>query len=116
MPSMKRSPGTTNAAHWVSYYVACSTSWIMPPRSPVMDMGLCNWSEIRISYLAGAFGGAAAAGAMLLPRALLFSSPLGLVGGLFSAVVEGPALRVTLPCVIHITMLREFHRHGNPFK
>ena len=41
------SPGTTNAAHWVSYYVACSTSWIMPPRSPVMDMGLCNWSEIR---------------------------------------------------------------------
>lgn len=30
-------------------------------------------------------------------------------------VVEGPALRVTLPCVIHITMLREFHRHGNPF-
>ena len=27
------------------------TSWIMPPRSPVMDMGLCNWSEIRISYL-----------------------------------------------------------------
>ena len=24
----------------------------MPPRSPVMDMGLCNWSEIRISYLA----------------------------------------------------------------
>ena len=23
----------------------------MPPRSPVMDMGLCNWSEIRISYL-----------------------------------------------------------------
>ncbi|MDW5500333.1 hypothetical protein R6Y99_11090, partial [Pseudomonas lundensis] len=25
--------------------------WIMPPRSPVMDMGLCNWSEIRISYL-----------------------------------------------------------------
>ncbi|MFN4322935.1 MAG: hypothetical protein ACK4E9_13145, partial [Aeromonas media] len=39
------------AAHWVSYYVACSTSWIMPPRSPVMDMGLCNWSEIRISYL-----------------------------------------------------------------
>lgn len=51
MPSMKRSPGTTNAAHWVSYYVACSTSWIMPPRSPVMDMGLCNWSEIRISYL-----------------------------------------------------------------
>ncbi|HDT6079345.1 TPA: DUF3944 domain-containing protein [Aeromonas veronii bv. veronii] len=65
--------------------------------------------------LAGAFGGAAAAGAMLLPRALLFSSPLGLVGGLFSAMVEGPALRVTLPCVIHITMLREFHRHGNPF-
>ncbi|MGL4936293.1 DUF3944 domain-containing protein [Shewanella sp.] len=63
--------------------------------------------------LAGAFGGAA--GAMLLPRALLFTSPFGIIGGLFSAVVEGPALRVTLPCVVHITMLREFHRHGNPF-
>ncbi|WP_212591157.1 hypothetical protein, partial [Aeromonas salmonicida] len=29
--------------------------WIMPPRSPVMDMGLCNWSEIRISYLGDGF-------------------------------------------------------------
>ena len=51
MPSMKRSPGTTNAAHWVSirrvfYFLDHAAPF------PVMDMGLCNWSEIRISYLA----------------------------------------------------------------
>ena len=40
----------------------------------------------------------------------------GLVGGLFSAVVEGLCTASHLPCVIHITTCCvEFHRHGNPF-
>jgi len=51
MHSMKPSPGTTNAEHWVTCYIECATSWIMPHHSLVADMGLCNWSGIRISYL-----------------------------------------------------------------
>ena len=51
MRSMKPSPGTTNAEHSVSCYIVCAASWIMPRRSLATDMGLCNWSGIRISYL-----------------------------------------------------------------
>ena len=78
-----------------------------------------DWSSrdfaIVSRVLASAFGGAAV-GAALLPRVLMISSPMGVLSGIFGAFVDAPNVNVTLPCVIHIAMLRELRRNDNPFK
>ncbi|TWU69652.1 hypothetical protein AYI74_04315 [Shewanella algae] len=76
-----------------------------------------DWSNrdfaIVTHVLASAFGGAV--GVMLLPRLLMFTSPLGAIGGLVGAYADAPNTSVTLPCIIHIAMLRELIRNENPF-
>ncbi|NSM24248.1 DUF3944 domain-containing protein [Shewanella sp. ZOR0012] len=78
-----------------------------------------DWSSkdfaIVSRVLASAFGGAAV-GAALLPRVLMTYSPMGVLGGIFSIFADAPNVNVTLPCVIHIAMLRELRRNDNPFK
>lgn len=54
--------------------------------------------------------GLALAGNAALVRGLaIFAGPIGwLITGLLTApLISGPAYRVTIPCVIHIAMLRE---------
>ena len=80
----------------------------------VSDVSPLKWSDrdygLFSGILAGSSGMPAILGFSFLPR-------LFFLGSLFLNVLleDGAALRVTLPCVIHIAMLREFHLHGNPF-
>lgn len=77
-----------------------------------------EWSSkdfaIVTRVLASAVGGAAV-GIALLPRLLMLASPLGALSGFVSVFADAPNTSVTLPCIIHIAMLRELRRNENPF-